>query len=446
MTIFKRSVFPIVILSMAILSGCSTVGDMFDDDPPPLEGERISVLELQKSLEPDDEALSEQGLVTPPPWRNEFWPQAGGYPNHSMQNLALNEGALKQIWKADIGRGSTDELPLTAQPIVVNGHVYTLDTDARLMAFDAKTGKKIWERDAQDPEEDDPVISGGIAYASGLIYVANGYDEIVAVRPVNGEIAWRKSLPAPSRAAPTILDQRVFVTTLDNRLIALDSIDGTILWEHSGLGETAGLVGMASAAASNDIVIPAFSSGELTALRVENGSVAWSDNLANLRRFGGLAGMADIRAMPVIDKGLVIAISFSGRFVAIDQRSGTRVWQREIGGLNTPWIAGNHIFVLSADNELVALGRETGSIRWVNRLPKYKNPDSKKGPIVWTGPVLAGGRLLLAGTDGRFLEADPVTGKTIRSWDSGSTVTIQPVIADGTLFLLSDDGRLTAYR
>src|SRR5690606_813248 len=153
---------------------------------------------------------------------------------------------------------------------------------------------------------------------------------------------WRKTLPAPSRAAPTIMDHRLFLVTIDNRLMTFSIEDGTLLWEFAGLSETAGLVGAASPAANREIVIPAFSSGELFALRVENGSVAWADNLSSSRRIGNLAALADIRGLPVMDKGIIFAISYGGRLVAIDERTGTRIWQREIGGSETPWVAGNH--------------------------------------------------------------------------------------------------------
>lgn len=436
----------IALVTLALsLTACSSVSGLFGGDDGAearLEGERISVLELEQSLEPDDAILEAQGLITPAPWKNSFWPQSGGYPNHSMQNLELNDGELQKIWSTSIGKGSSDKIPLTTRPILVDGEIFTLDTKSKLSAFNIKNGKRLWSQDIGNKEEDDHVISGGIAYGAGVIYATNGFNEVLAVHPANGEIFWRTKLPAPSRAAPSILDGRLFVTTLDNHLLALNARDGSILWEHIGFSETASLVGAASPAADHDIVVPAFSSGEITALRVENGSVAWSDNLSNLKKFGGLAGLSDIRALPIIDKGLVFAISFSGRMVAIDERTGQRVWQREIGSANTPWIAGNHIFVLTNDNDLVALGRDSGAIRWVTKLEAEKR-DSE---FFLSGPIMAGGRLLLAGTGGIIIEVDPNDGSIIRKWDSGDTVTIPPIVAGGVLYLLDEDGKLSAYK
>ena len=428
---------------IAVLTGCSGISDMFsEDERPPLEGERISVLELQQTLEPDDALLEAQGLITPQEWRNEFWPQSGGYPNHSMQNLALAGGQLQQAWKANIGRGSTDAFPLTSAPIVVDDLVYVLNTEAEVKAFSTETGKEVWSTDIQLEDEDDLVISGGIAYSAGRIFVTNGYNEVLALASKTGSILWRKKLPAPSRAAPTIVDDRVFVTTLDSKLLALSVEDGANLWEYLGISETAGLVGAASPAANRDIVIPVFSSGEINAIRTANGSIAWADNISNARSLGGLSTITDIKALPVIDKGLVVAISFSGRLVAIDERTGTRIWQREISGSQTPWMAGNHLFLISSENKLIALGRETGTIRWVTDLPQ----NDKDETTLFTGPLLAGGRLITASNDGRIIETSPETGKIIRQWETDIEASLPPVIANKTLYILGDNGTLAAYR
>ena len=78
-----------LVVTVLLLSGCSTVSDMFEDsNDTVLPGERISVLQLQKDLVPSPE-LSSKAIVLPDTWVNQFWPQAGGYPNHAMGHLAL---------------------------------------------------------------------------------------------------------------------------------------------------------------------------------------------------------------------------------------------------------------------------------------------------------------------------------------------------------------------
>lgn len=439
----------LLIVSLSfVLTGCTSVTGLFtsSEEEETIQGKRISVLELQKSLKAETPLEEGQVLDLPDKWNNLAWPQAGGYPNHTMHNLSLGED-LKRIWSTKIGRGSSDDLPLTAQPVAAAGKVFTLDSRARLSAFDATTGKKVWDKKLSNKDEDDPVITGGVSFAHKRLYVTNGYDEVMSIEPEDGEIIWRKHLSAPSRAAPTAINGRVFVSTVDSKLTAFSAKDGSNLWAYSGIEESAGLLATASPAANNDIVIPAFSSGEVTALRVENGAIAWSDNLAKIRKIGGgKESLADIAAMPLVDRGIVIAISFSGKLVAIDERTGNRIWQRNISGIQTPWIAGTNLFVLTSDNQVIAINMVNGSIYWIKELAKFENEKKKSKPLHWHGPLMASDRLLLAGSDGKIIEMDPNTGDITKTTKTKKTIRISPIIAQKTLYILAEDGTLVAYQ
>jgi outer membrane protein assembly factor BamB len=439
----KNILLPLVLLG---LGACSLNPFGGEDDKPALEGKRISVIALQKGLEPDDAVLATLGFVPPNAWQNKYWPQAGGYPNHAMQNLELSSGELKKVWSKDIGAGKKNNLPLIAQPIVFDGKIFALDAKSRVSALDTSTGDLLWQFSLKPKFEDEYVIAGGLAYSAGIVYATSGFNELYALNPETGAVKWKKAMMSPSRAAPTVIDGRVFVVTIDNQIHAFNAEDGSKIWSYQGLDSAAGLVGMAAPAANRDIVVPAFSSGELYALRVENGSVAWVESLAATRRGTGLSSISDIRALPVLDKGAIIAMSFGGKIVALDERTGQRLWQREVGGSQTPWVAGNHLFILTSNNELAALGRDAGKVVWVSQLPKYKKVKSKEGAIALKGPILAGGRLIVAGSNGMIYEVDPTNGKTLRDWSLRREVVVPPIVAAGTLYLLTADGVLHAYR
>lgn len=440
----KKALVTSALISTVLVSACGNIfGDK--DEKPPLPGERISVLDFERDLRPEEAGASKPTALAEMR-QNAEWPQAGGYPDHAMQNVALTTKQPQKTWSASIGRGARKNLPLTTQPIVIGQSIFTLDTEAKLAAFDTATGKRRWSVDVGDPVEDDAVISGGIAADNAIIYVTAGYDELVAVNAQDGKILWRAKLTAPSRAAPTVFQGRVFVTTLSNSLIALDASNGTVLWEFSGLGQSTGLVGAASPAAAGDMVVPAFSSGELYALRAGNGSVTWSDSLAGTLRLGGLSTLSDIRGMPVIVDNVVYAISFGGKMAAIDLSTGARIWHRDISGAKTPWVSGNRVFVVSSDSQIMALDKSTGAVVWISQLARYRNAKEKSGPIIWAGPIMAGGRLMSFSSDGRIAEIDPAQGTLIREWNNGDKMNISPIIAGGVLYILSDDGTLTAYK
>ncbi len=330
--------------------------------------------------------------------------------------------------------------------MVGDGRVYTIDAESRVSAFNADTGAELWRVDVAKDVDSDKLLGGGVAYDKGRVFVATSFAQVVALDAASGKEIWRRDVSGPMRAGPTIADGRVFVVTIDNSLFALAEDDGRRLWTHSGLNETAGLLGTASpAVAGNDIVV-VYSSGEIYGLRVDTGRTLWSDNLAGQIRTGAVATLADIRGRPFIDRDIAVAISTSGTMAAIDMRTGARVWDANFGGSHAPWVGGDYIFVLTNDQELLCLTRQQGHVRWVTSLPKYVDPQDPTEPILWHGPVLSGNRLILTGTDAKALAVSPYTGKILGQIDLPGPTHLPPVVAKGTLYILSDTADLIALR
>ena len=102
--------------------------------------------------------------------------------------------------------------------------------------------------------------------------------------------------------------------------------------------------------------------------------------------------------------------------------------------------------MLTADGELLCLARQSGAILWVRPLPRYEDPEEREDAIFWTGPVLVGDRLIVAGSDGRVLAISPYDGRVLGGRNVGSAVRQPPVVADRTLFIVTDDADLIAFR
>ncbi|CAA7619796.1 PQQ-binding-like beta-propeller repeat protein [Magnetospirillum sp. UT-4] len=431
-----------VLAASVALSGCS--GWFGENEAPPLPGKRISVLSGDRALAP--EASGEQAAIRlPPPEPNDDWPQAGGYANHAMHHMAVGD-AIAQAWSTGIGTGSSKRAKLLAQPVVAEGMVFTLDADTEVRAVDVKTGKVLWQVDVTPESEDDTFSGGGIAYEDGQLFISTGFAQVVSIEAKTGRELWRQSLSGPMRAAPTVRAGRVFVVTVDSQTHCLAADDGAVLWTHQGIAETASLLGGASPAVDGNVVVVPYPSGELFALRVDNGSVLWQDALSSTRKTDSVAGLTDIRARPVIDRGRVYAIGHADLLVAIDLRSGRRLWERTIGGIQSPWVAGDYLFLITNHNEAVALDSKTGRVLWVTQLQLWEDEEDREGRIVWTGPVLASDRLLLGASHGVLLSLSPYTGTVLGSISTSDGVAIPPSVAQGTVFFLTNDADLVAYR
>jgi outer membrane protein assembly factor BamB len=441
----RRGATVLAFCGLIALAGC---GDTFDflgtREPPPLPGTRLAVLLSEQSASADPR-LADLAVRLPRPIPNLSWPQQGGFANHAMHHLAFGD-APKEVWNVSIGESADDDAPILSGPVVGEARVFAMDADAKVTAYEAETGRRIWERNISPDEEENGNWGGGVAYDAGRVYAATGFAQVVALDAASGEIAWRKSVSGPMRAAPTVFEGRLFVVTKDNRTFALDTATGTEQWSHSGIEEVAGLLGAASPAVDGDTVVVTYSSGEIFALRVENGRQLWSDNLAAIRRADAVSALADILGRPVIDRGRVYAISHSGRMVAIDAVSGRRVWETALGGVNQPWVAGDFVFVLTNNAEVAALTARDGLIRWITPIGLYDDPEDKKGLIDWTGPILAGDRLIVAGSNGKAMTLSPYTGEIIGEIDMPGNAAISPAVAGMTIYMLTDEARLVAFR
>ena len=427
------------------LSACSTVEKWIQPkEAPPLEGKRIAVLTHSRSLIANNE-LAKHRILLPAPTINPSWPQAGGYANHAMHHVAIND-ALNPVWSAEIGAGSDDEERLNAQPIVAAGMVFTMDARSKIAAFNELTGARIWSKELEPSDDDDSHIGGGLAYEDGQVFITTGFAEVIALNAKTGKISWRRNLTAPMRAAPTVRGGRLFVVTLNNQLFTLNADNGEILWRHRGIPEMASVLGGASPAVAKGVVIAAYTSGELIAFKIENGRVLWQDALVTASRTDVVSSLGGIRGRPIIDRDRVFAISNAGLLVSIDLRTGRRVWEREVVGIESPWVAGDYLYLLTTESEIVALSRNDGKVHWVRGLPRHEDPEELKDPIIWTGPILASDRLIVAGSNQEALAISPYSGQILGVVGMPDAVTIAPIVANGSVYFLANDAKLIAYR
>ena len=278
------------------------------------------------------------------------------------------------------------------------------------------------------------------------MFAATGRGEILALDGVTGTVKWRKPLGTAARSAPTLAEGRLHVATLDDQLITMAADDGRKLWSYQAVNPSTALLGLPAPAFSDGIVVAGFGSGDLIALRAVSGAVIWSDSLAASRGRTSLLDLSTVHGLPVIANGVVLAISLGGLMLAIDLRSGRRLWERDIGSTETPCVAGDWVFVLTTNQVLAALDVAEGRVAWTTQLPKWERPEKQRDPITWVGPVLAGDRLLLAGSNATALAASPYTGEIIGEQKLSGVASLAPVIAGGTAFIVTDDGNLIALR
>lgn len=406
---------------------------------------RITMVLDEQQIEAEP-GLAGVPIELPPAAEVTAWTEAGGGPSKVAGHVRGAEDLVIE-WRRSAGSGSTRKAALTTPPVTDTARIYTLDSAQSVRAFNLRTGATLWTRKLDGlSRRDRAAVGGGLAVGADTLVVASGFGYVTALDPASGAEKWKRSLGAPMTGAPTIADGRIFVTSNNNEIFALDLATGQTLWSDQAIAESARVLGSPSAAAVEDFIIAPFSSGEIIAYLAANGRRLWTDAIQAAGGFTPISEINDIGSRPVLGSGIVYASNQSGATVAIDGRSGRRLWLKPVGSTRAPALAGRYLFVTGINGELACLDAETGNAFWVTRLPQFRNERKKENRISYTSPIIASGRVLLVSSEGTLMTFSVQTGEQTGSLRLGGKVYLEPIVAADRVYVQTDDGRLIAIR
>lgn len=415
-----------------------------------LPGERLDPMAVASPDGPAIEGpagVSSTVLRLAAPRTNAEWTHRGGNAAHQPGHVALGAGT-NRIWSAPIGRGADRRHRITADPIVGGGLVFTMDSRAAVTAT-ALSGGTAWRTDITPSlESGNSASGGGLAYEGGRVYATSGFGELVALDAASGRVIWRQRVDAPIGGGPAVQNGIVYVAARNNVGWAVRASDGRVLWQTSGTPSEAGVMGVTVPAVQGNTVVFAFPSGQLLAVDTETGGTLWTAQIAGTRVGRSIAVIRDVTGDPVISDGRVYGGTSSGRINAIDMQSGLEDWNSRDGANSPVVVAGGSVFAVNDQAQLIRLDAATGGVIWRMPLPYYTDQRVRRQDRIYAhfGPVLAGGRLYVASSDGVLRAFDPASGQLVGQAPIPGGAAAAPVVANQMLFVVSRDGQLHAYR
>lgn len=410
-----------------------------------LPGEREDVLATDPEFAPD-ERVQAAPFVLPAPMANNAWSQHSGQFVAATSNLSIS-GDLSDRDSTSVGDGDDFSHTLVPRPVVSGGRVFAMDATGHISAHElAGISNKIWTSEALVHEDELEVMGGGLAVDGDVVYVVSGLGNAAALKADTGEAIWTHNLGMPLRSAPRVADGVMYVVSIDSQLFALDVNSGATLWKHRGIGEVAGLLSNVSPAVAADMVIAPYASGELYALKRNNGDEVWRVSLAQTRKTMATAIFSGIAGDPVVDDAVVFAVSNGGLFSVFNILNGQTLWERNLASINTPWLTGDWLFTINEDNLLVGMLKYDGRIRWTKQLPRFVDEARNLYPIIWRGPVMVDGKLALVSSKGEMILVDAANGEILRTLDVPDNIYTAPIVVDGRVVLINQSAELTVLQ
>lgn len=376
------------------------------------------------------------------------WTHRYGNARHRVTHPKLST-SLSLAWSANIGEGNSRKQRITADPVVADGRIFTLDAQATVTATNT-AGATIWSRDLTPiSERGGDASGGGLAIGEdGTVYVTTGYGDLTALDTATGREKWAQRLDAPATGAPTVANGIVYVVGSDSVAWAIDAGNGRVKWQLPGLPSPSDLVGGPAPVVTDTLVVFPFSTGDLLAAFREGGINRWDASVTGERKGRTYTLIKDLTSDPVVDGNVLYAGNQSGRVAALDVNTGERIWTATEGAYSPVWPTADAVFLVSDQAELVRLDAATGDRVWGVDLPYYDKEKDRRRKAVFAhyGPILAGGRLIVGSDDGVLRSYDPASGALVSTVSIPGGAASNPAVVGGTLYVVSGKGQLHAFR
>ena len=439
-----RTGWIIGVAALAVLSACG-------DKQVVLPGEREDLRAVLSTA--TDAPASARGenlslpISLPAQASNADWTHRPNSARYRTEHPALSR-APQLVWSAGIGAGDSKRSRISADPVLGQGRIFTMDAGATVTAT-STSGATLWARDlTPDADSSSEASGGGLAYADGVIYASSTFGLLSALDAATGEIRWQQKLEATGSGTPTVMGDLVYLVSGGDTAWAVETATGRVRWQMSSAPDQSNVLGGAAPVVTDQFAIFAFGNGEVQAAFRQGGLRVWDAVVSGQRRFSALARVSDVTGDPVVSGDTLYIGTSSGRMVALSASTGARKWTALDGAISPVWVTGGSVFAISDRNELLRLDASDGSRIWGVKLPNFteRRPRRQVQVVAHYGPVLAGGQLVVASNDGLLRFFDPVSGAQTHSVAVPGGATTAPIVAGGVLYVVGTRGQLHAFR
>ncbi|MBI4282401.1 MAG: PQQ-binding-like beta-propeller repeat protein [Chloroflexi bacterium] len=171
---------------------------------------------------------------------------------------------------------------------------------------------------------------------------------------IDGQVKWTFKTSEPIVSTPAVKEGRVYLTTLDTRVVALDAATGAPIWEHKTVAPVD-----SSPTVAGGMVFYGARDRRVVALDADTGEERWTFVTEGNPTIGS----------PLVKDGVVYVGSGDGNIYALDALTGEKRWAHPTRDwiINTAALAGDKLVVASLDGIVTIYDTDTGKRRFSSR-------------------------------------------------------------------------------
>ena len=371
--------------------------------------------------------------------------------SYNLTNSEINF-PLEKVWEVNTNQSLDHTTPLFSEPIFISSKIYLINVNGSLLKIDSNSGEILWNKEIFENLDNSiigaPAVSGKYISQNDItIFAHTGNDELLSINGISGTINWKKKYKLPFRGGITFFQGALYLSDYEGSFLCINSDNGEILWNVSlGTDYSSVYTQARPIFAKNKIIVPG-TGGSFFVLSAKTGEVIWTENISSKSQLPRVFHSGDIVANPIYYKGIIYLVSQSGFITAFDLETEEKLWTLPVGGLETPALSGETIFVNGNMGLFVAINRVTGIVRWAKKYESHANTNSyfsNKTIAIYKGPILVDSKVLLSDHYGKIHILDSNNGEELESLSVGQ-LALAPIPVNKKVFFLRSDGKLLAY-
>lgn len=287
-----------------------------------------------------------------------------------------------------------------------------------------------------------PQVNAEWAQAGGTASKANGH---VALSDAPAR-AWSAQIAGSTNrrrlaASPVVGGGRLFAVGTDGVVSAFDAGTGALAWTYRGevASDLANSLFGGGASYADGRVYATNGTGDVIALDAGTGAQLWK-----------VKPSGPLRGSPTVAFNLVFVMTQDNQVIALNTADGSLAWQESgsatqagVFGVAAPAAGQGTIIAGYSSGELVAYRYENGRVLWSDALART-SISTEVGALtdIDADPIIDGGQVYALGQGGRMAAYDLLSGQ--RAWELNLAGISTPTVAGDWIFTLTDDARLLA--
>ena len=335
--------------------------------------------------------------------------------------LTTESSAINLVWSARIGGGLAKRF--ARLNLAQHGDtVYAMDIDGSVQALSLASGKQQWAISLDE-------LKQGISYGNSKVFVSSQDGNLIALNATDGKIAWKKPSAGSVTSSASVANSTVIIQTLSGALQAFNTETGVNKWNYIFAKPSFSLTGGASPTIFNDEIIVSTDLGQIGILKLEDGSVIWGQTLEAEKGSTTVSRLLDIDAQPAIYDNILYVGQYNGIFAALDLKNKNIIWKKTLSVYSGLTVNEDAVYTVSSDGLILALNRLSGDEIW-----QKKDLFGRK----LTRPILIKGNLVLGDYEGYVHIINAQNGSLLGSRKVADAAFLPDIESQGQAVILQD--------